>query len=275
MAVLLSLAAAASYGLSDFLAGVAGRREDSGSTALIAQPFGLVVAVLGLWLLPWSGPTASSLVWGTASGVGGGLGTLALYRGLAIGNMAVVAPLAGLLSALIPALLGIVLGDRPGAITLAGIAIALPAVVLISWHPGSDSSGVRGVPEGLIAGAGFALLLIGLDRAGTSSGTWPLVPGQAMSVLLVSVATVRGRGRRTRWMRIAAIAVLAGVTGGIAHILFLSATGRGELAVVAVTTSLFPAVTVVLARLLLAEPWTRLQCFGLAAAAVALTLISL
>ncbi|MGH7705754.1 MAG: EamA family transporter, partial [Candidatus Dormibacteria bacterium] len=113
MAVLLSLAAAVGYGASDYLAGVAGRRGSVTRVALLAQPFGLLAALIGLLIVPGSGPTASALGWGAISGLGSASGILVLYRGLAKGQMAVVAPIAGVLTALIPALVGLALGNRP------------------------------------------------------------------------------------------------------------------------------------------------------------------
>ncbi|MGH7641936.1 MAG: EamA family transporter [Candidatus Dormibacteria bacterium] len=275
MAVLLSLTAALGYGASDFLAGVAGRRGAAASVALLESPCGLLAALLGLWLIPWSSPSGASLAWGALSGVGSGLGILALYRGLAVGRMTVVAPVAGILTALIPALVGLALGNRPGWVALAGMAIALPAVALVSRHPSDGSQRHRGVPEAVIAGVCFALLFIALDRAGTRAGTWPLVPGQVVAMLLIGAAAIRGRAVRMEWRRLAPLAVGAGVLGGTGNILFLSATGQGELAVVAVISSLYPAVTVLLAWVGLRERIAPIQLVGLAVAVLAVVLISL
>jgi len=275
LGILLSLGAALGYGASDFLAGVAGRRGAVSSVALLAEPFGLASALVGLWLIPWTGPTGASLAWGAMSGVGGGLGILALYRGLAVGRMSVVAPVAGVLTALLPALAGFAFGNRPGLIALLGMVIALPAVALVSGQSQGTFSRKSGVPEAIIAGVCFAVLFIGLDRAGTRSGTWPLVSGQLVALVLIAAAAWRGRGVAIRWRRVGPLAAATGLLGGVGNILFLSATGKGELAVVAVTASLYPVVTVLLARLLLDERWTRLQVVGLVVAMVAVTLLSL
>ena len=129
-------------------------------------------------------------------------------------------------------------------------------------------------PTACWPGAGFALLFIALDRAGTHAGAWPLIPGQAVSLLLVvpfaRAAPKPGQG----WRPFAALAVGAGLLSGIANLLFLAATGHGPLAVVAVLTALCPGITVLLARAVLAERWTRLQAVGLLAAALAIALIS-
>lgn len=123
-------------------------------------------------------------------------------------------------------------------------------------------SGVGGVAFGVLAGAGFGLLFVALDRAGTRSGAWPLVAGQFVSVVLLAPLAVRGLRQPRRSPRIAAVLTVAtGVLSGLANLLFLAATGHGELAIVAVLSALYPAFTVLLARAFLTStgvghrPW--------------------
>src|SRR6266568_3907901 len=108
--ILLGLAAALSYGASDFMGGIGGRRASVGSVVLVQQPFSLLATIIVWAVYRPSGPTAAALGWGALSGLGNGLGTLALYRGLALGRMSVVAPLSGVLSTAIPSAVGIALG---------------------------------------------------------------------------------------------------------------------------------------------------------------------
>lgn len=123
---------------------------------------------------------------------------------------------------------------------------------------------------------GFALLFIALDRAGTRAGSWPVLPSQAVALLLIlAVAVMTGHRPRRSWRPAVAPAVFPGIAGAAATLLFLVATGTGQLAVVAVITAMYPAVTVILARMLLTERWTRPQIVGLLAAATAAALISL
>jgi drug/metabolite transporter (DMT)-like permease len=192
--------------------------------------------------------------------------------------MSVVAPLSAVLSAALPAVAGLLLGNHLAALAWAGIGIALPAVALVSLQPGEGHGSQRaGVVTGVIAGTGFALLFIALARAGTSAGAWPLVPGQVVAVLIVVAwaALARNRPNRRAWSQAWRIGVAAGVLGGIANLLYLAATGAGQLAVVAVVTALYPAVTVLLARLTLRERWSRLQIAGLVVSAVAVAAISI
>ena len=276
MGVVLALLAALGYGFSDFAAGLGSRRSNPAAVTAIVEPLGLATATLAVLVLPAHSPAPHVLWWGALSGVGSGVGTVALYRGLAVARMSVVAPLSAVLSAALPALAGFLLGEHLAPLTWTGIALAMPAVALVSVQP-ADHHGSRrsGIVLGLIAGAGFALLFIALARAGTSDGAWPLLPGQAVAVVLVLgwAAPRRNRPDRKDWSRAWRPALAAGVVGGAANLLYLAATGAGQLAIVAVVTALYPAATVLLARLALHERWTRLQIVGLIASAVAVAAI--
>jgi drug/metabolite transporter (DMT)-like permease len=191
--------------------------------------------------------------------------------------MAVVATVSAVLTAVIPVLVGIGLGNRLTVGVAVGIAIAVPAIALVSWHPSAhDERGARrGLLEGCLAGLGFALLFVALDRAGTRAGAWPLVPGQVVSVALVAPVAYRGLHAAAHPSRsVVALMLGAGVLSGTANLLFLAATGHGQLAVVAVLTALYPAVTVMLARVLLSERWGALQATGLLVAALAIVLVT-
>lgn len=280
MGVVLSLVAALCYGSSDFIAGIGGRRGDTGAVALIAQPIGLLAAVVALLAAPAHAPSTAALWWGALSGVGSGIGTLALYRGLAVARMSVVAPLSGVLTAALPVVVGFLLGDRLSALSWIGVILAVPATLLVSLHPGARTAthtGRRvGIGYGLLAGAGFAVLFIGLAQAGSASGSWPLIPGQLVSVAIIAAYVVAKRPypARSAWSRSARSGLAAGVLAGVANLSYLAATGSGQLAVIAVLTALYPAVTVLLARLIENERWERLQIAGMLGAVVAVVLIS-
>jgi drug/metabolite transporter (DMT)-like permease len=281
MGLLLALVSAVCYGTSDFVAGVGGRRGMPSAVTMIAQPFGLLAALAAVALLPSPAPTSLTLWWGALSGVGSGVGTIALYRGLARGQMSVVAPLSAVLAAALPALVGVLIGDRLSVVAWVGIAIALPSIVLVTVRTGAPlggagSGGGTGIGYGLVAGTGFAMLFIGLARAGTRAGAWPLVLGQLLAVAIVAgvffIPTLRPD--RADWSPSLWFGVSAGVLAGLANLAYLTATGHAQLTVVAVLTALYPAVTVVLARLVLHERWDRLQAAGLLAAAAAVAMIT-
>ena len=277
MAIIFALLSALSYGTSDFLAGLASRRFASELITFAAQALGVITAAVAIILFPGSGPTESALAWGAVSGIGSGLGVLALYHGLAVARMAVVATLSAVLTAVVPVIVGVALGNRLGVVAVAGILIAVPAIGLISWQPGEeDARAARDGPlYGVLAGLGFALLFIALDRAGTRAGAWPLLPGQLVSLVVIGPFAFRALSTVDRPSQITVLQTLGtGILSGTANLLFLAATARGQLAIVAVLTSLYPAFTVLLARVALSEHWTRRQAAGLLTALVAVILVS-
>jgi uncharacterized membrane protein len=278
-AILLALASAVGYGGSDYWAGLAARRTSVIRVTILAEAAGTAVLAL---VLPWAGlrqPSLVSLGWGAAGGAGGVLGALALYMGFRRAAFSVAAPLSAVGAAGFSVLAGLLLGEHPGGLALAGIALALPAIVSVSAsparaedRPAGAGRHAQGVIWGLAAGACFAVLFIALNRAGPGGGLWPVAAAQGAALVVVG-----GIGAVTRDLHLPApdgrrLAVLTGVAGGGGTILYFLATQAGLLAVTAVLTSLYPAVTIVLARLLLGERLTavRLAGLGLAAASVGL-----
>jgi len=281
-AILLALGAALGYGGSDFVAGWLSRKSDYARVGLLSQLTAATGCVVVAAMV--GGPTsAASLRWGALAGLGGGFGTLALYRGLGRGRMNVVAPLSGVLAAGLPALVGLALGERPSTAAMVGLLLALPAVWLTSSvdaAPGiPQAASVRSsIVDGVLAGVGFAVLFVGLQRGGRGAGLWPSAASQVVSafpMIALYLWRLRGPGEAapgTAWIRFGPI--LGGVFAAIAVTLYFLATQRGLLTVVAVLTSLYPAVTVALARWLLSERIGRRQGAGLALAGVSVALIS-
>ena len=290
MAVGLGLAAAVAYGVGDFLGGWLSRRVHYALVSVISYIVALALTVLALLLIGASAPEPAALLWGAASGVGGAVGTLALFRGLGHGRMGVVAPLSAVGAASLPVVIGVVLGDRPSPVAWSGVLLALPAIWLVSTpgHQETDAtpapnvgsaSGLRarGVADGLLAGVGFALLFVALGLAGDGSGLWPVLAGQASAVVVLSIVTA-GILRTIDWhlpAREVTGAAAVGTLGAAAVIFYFWSTHEGLLSIVAVLTSLYPAVTVVLAAALLHEAINRRQAVGLALAATAVLLIVL
>jgi uncharacterized membrane protein len=274
--ILLGLLSALSYGAGDFCNGIAGRRSQPATAAIVSQPFGIAAAVLGLLLLGDHRPAAGALLWGALAGVGSGIGSYSLLVGLARGRMSVVAPLSGVLAAGLPAVVGLATGDRVSAVTAAGLVLAVPAIVLVAAEPGGGGGSTGGaVVAGMVAGAGFGLLFVALDRAGTGAGAWPLVPDQVVATaILAGVALTRRRAVAASAGAALVPAVAGGVLAGLAALLYLAATGHGELSVIAVVSALYPAATVLLARVALRERWSRSQAAGLGLAVVAVVAIS-
>ncbi|MBA3799603.1 MAG: DMT family transporter [Geodermatophilaceae bacterium] len=304
--MLLALGAALAYGASDFIGGRASTRVHYSVVAAVGAGVALVIAVVAAPLVGGV-VTPGPLAWGVLAGLGSGLGTLFLYRGLARARVAVVAPTSGVLAAAMPAGLALLLGERPAPITVAGLVLALPAVWFISGGAGGGADDARpsGLLDGILAGLGFGLLFLALDQAGDSAGLWPLAAGQATAfVLLVPVArklsrpasqpavaagteasdhaadatnagidgAARSAARPRPWLP---MALATGVLGSVAILLFYASTTIGLLTVAAVLTSLYPAGTILLARIVLDERITRRQGIGLALAGCAVVLITL
>jgi drug/metabolite transporter (DMT)-like permease len=284
MAALLALGAAVAYGAGDFLGGVAARREPATAVVLWSH-------VVGLLLLGAAAPlvggevTSSALLIGAAAGLAGALGMAALYRALALGAMGVVAPVTGLLSAAVPVLAGVARGERPQPVALAGIALALLAIVLVSRETaGADADRrVDGRMDGrrldalglaVVAGAAFGLFFVIIHGAGDDAGIWPLVTARIASIGLFTTLALAGVSA-ARVPRAAIGAALGcGVLDASANVLFVLALGHGLLSIVSVLAALYPAGTVLLARYLLGERMSALQQTGLAVAGAAALLIA-
>lgn len=278
LAIVLALASAIGYGGSDFAAGLAARTASVIQVTLVASATAMVAVAAAVPFAPAHPPAPAALAWGAAAGLGGTLGAFALYLGFRHAAFSVAGPLSAVGTAGFSVLAGLLLGERPTALALAGIILALPAIVGVSASAAQEHARpFAGVAAGLVAGACFALLLVGLDRAGTvasGSGLWPVAAAQAAELVLavaVAAATrnIRWPGTRAGWL-----AVVTGATGAAGTVLFFLSTHEGFLAVTAVLTSLYPAVTIVLARVMLGERLTRLRLAGLGLAAACVALIA-
>lgn len=276
--ILLGLLAALAYGSSDFAAGIGGRGVGATRVALSVHLLALISAVAGLAIFPSHALNWSTTAWGILAGLSSVIGTLSLYRGLAIGQMSVVAPVSGVVAAGLPAIVGLLGGDHLSSTATVGLVLALPAIAMVSFqttdHAASDKRRTTGLLEGALGGAGFGCLFISIDHAGGDAGTWPLVIGFSVACLVLVLVVFRSRARPSRSPRLWAAVAAAGLLAGTANLLFLGASLSGELTIVSVLTALYPAVTIVLARLLLDERWNRIQIAGLGAAAIAVLLIS-
>ena len=276
--VVLSLAAALAYGLSDFLGGVISRRTSVWPVAMLACA-GAALGTLVLALTIHGEPTGSDFAWGLLAGVGSGTGTAFLYRGFAKGRMGVVAPVSAVGAALLPAAIAVITGERPSTLVWIGIVAALPGIWLVSREPATDpdaaSTGLaEGFLDGVLAGAGFGVLFAALGQVPEGAGYWPLMGAQVLSLVSVVLAAVllggdpRPRQAESWW------GLGAGLLATLAVLAFLLATHEGLLSVAAVLTSLYPAFTVLLATLLLGERLHRSQTVGLALCAVSVACVA-
>ncbi|WP_309649171.1 EamA family transporter [Nocardioides sp.] len=274
MAILFSLLAAAGYGLSDFVGGLVSQRVTPWAIALVSQLGGAALFLVGALLVDGT-VTADTWRWTVLAGLGNGLGTAFLYRGLSTGRMGVVAPVSGVGAALVPVGAGLLLGERPGAVVWLGIVAAIPAIWLVARVPtGADGPTRTGLGDAVLAGLGFGTLFAALAQVPESAGLLPLAVNQ-----LIGAAVVVGvaQGLREAWLPrrpVALVGLVCGILGAAGTGLFLLATRDGLLTVSAVITSLYPAFTVVLAAGLLHERVHRAQAAGLGLCAVAVVLVA-
>jgi drug/metabolite transporter (DMT)-like permease len=275
-AVLLALAASASWGVSDFLGGLTSRRLSLAAVMGITTPLGLVaigIAVAVRWQPP---PTISFLLWGALTGVLGAIGISSLYHGLTVGRMGVVAPISAT-APLIPVTVGLARGERPGGVQAAGIGFAIVGMVLTSRErdEGSRRSRVAsGAVWGLIAAVAFGGSLIGIDEAANADPYWATLVVRAASCVAVLGALLYTRSPirapRAVWPAMAAIAALD--VGGT--VFFSISTTKGLISVVSALICFVPVFVALLARVFLRERLERVQVAGAALAIAGVALIS-
>lgn len=279
----LALASAAVYGAADFLGGLASRRTSAIAIVVVSQCAGLIALLLMLPFLPAASPVASDWVWGAVAGVAGGTGVALLYRALAITSMAIAAPITAVCAVTVPVAVSIALGERPGTGPLAGIALALLSIVLVSQQSAAPGAGVAqgfsparrssGIATALASGVAIGLFFLAIARTRAEAGLWPLVAARGMSfVLFAALAAVTGRSLRMP-AGVTAVAVAGGVLDMLANVLYLVASRYGPLSIVVTLSSLYPASTVLLARTVLGERLSVLQVVGLVCALAAVLLI--
>ena len=289
MVMLLGLAAAVLYGTGDFLGGLATRKVPVLTVLLLAQSAGVIVALPAAAI--WPGPASlAGLAWGTAAGLIGGAGVIIFYRGLAAGPMSVVAPVSGLVSTILPVAVALAEGERPGTGVYAGALLCLAAVALISCA-GDDTparrlqaaprrrlpGAVRALGYGIASGTSFGLFFLLIRNAGQSGELWPVAAARIgeLAVVLVTAAvlrrSLRPRGAQGRLLLAAAAAGAIDVT---ANICYVAATRTGKFGLAVVLAALYPAATVLLARMVLGERLRWVQRAGLGLAAIGIILVT-
>jgi uncharacterized membrane protein len=281
MIELLALSSAILYGSADFFGGLTARRANTIATVFVSQSVGLVLLLLVLPFLPAALVSSRDWIWGFVAGLSGGIGVALLYRALAVGAMAVVAPTTAVIAAMIPVLFAVALGERLRLLTWGGVALALLAIGLVSrpasQDPKAGQSNSRGLPPGfglaLLSGVAVGIFFLSLARTTTAAGMWPLVAARiATLVLFGSLALFAGRT-----LLMSRTATATALTGGVldmaANALYMTAARIGPLSIVVTLASLYPASTVLLARVVLGERLSAIQIGGIICALAAVLII--
>jgi len=265
------LAAAVTFGTADFSGGLASKRAPVFGVLTVARTSGLAIMLALAWLTHEPLPTTHALLWACAAGFIGGLALPAFYRALAIGKMGIAAPVTALLSAALPVVVASVSEGLPHRLQICGLILALAAIWFISRPDGQMQP--QGLGLALLAGLGFGTFLVFMRQASTRAVYWPLAAVLATS-LVVAVIILVTQKSSVPGLRLAMVAVATGVLDTFGNLLFVLACRSGRLDVAAVLSSLYPAVTVLLARAVLKERITRVQAAGMIAALIAVPLIA-
>jgi drug/metabolite transporter (DMT)-like permease len=273
--VILATTTAALFGVSDFLGGFASRRDSALAVTARAYLLGVVVMAVATLGFPGARVVPADLAWGVVGGLCGGFGVMALYAALAAGRMSIVAPTTAALSGSLPALFDLARGSAVRPLALVGLGLALVAVVVVSATAGEEEE--RGLPRralllSIAAGILFAGSFLSFSFAGTESGFAPLLAARLVCGSLLTVLAF-ARLRRLRLEQGALASTLAaGTFDALATVAMISAIRVGPLAVASVLGSLYPVVTILLARFVLHERLRGLQRLGIALALAAVVL---
>jgi drug/metabolite transporter (DMT)-like permease len=275
-AVLLALSASLAWGFADFGAGAATRRLPVFVVAAISQTAGLAAVAAVVLATADRTPSARQLAWAAFAGLVGLLGLSFFYKALALGTMGIVGPITAT-AAIVPVAYGLGRGERPSTLQGIGVGLAVIGVIAASLEPAAEGSRRRigvGVGFALAAAFSFGWSLIGLSRAAPGGVAWATLTmrmAAAPVAVLLALVLQRGAAASTRgWLLLVGV----GVTDVGATLLYGEATRRGLLSVVAVLSSLYPIVIVVLARMLLSERIARGQLAGVGVALAGVALIS-
>lgn len=274
-----SLAAVLCWGTSDFTGGYASKRSDAFIITLLSHAGGFTLMLTLALLTHATYPSASSRNWALLAGALGGSALAIFYRALASGNMGITAPVAAVLGAAIPAAFAMITQGPPGALSVAGFLLAGVGIWLIS-RPDGSAGNYSGILMAALAGVGFAGFFICIDRAGDSSALWSAVHSRFASLVIVAAIVLFRRawlGRSPRRLQTsgATLALFAGCLDVTGTALFIRAEQTGRLDTAVVMSSLYPVITVLLARVILHEHFTRWKTAGIFAALLAVPLIAL
>ena len=271
--ILFGLISALAWGGGDFCGGQAARRTSVVWVLVIGELAGILLLSALALVVREPLPTLANMGYATVAGAFGTLGLAMLYRGLAVGRAAIVAPTSAVVAATIPVLVAALSVGLPGPLRVFGFALALVSIWLVS-QAGDAAAIQSGFGLALAAGIGFGGFFVLIAQAGADRTFWPLAVARAVALpFTLGILARRGQlwhgpGRNALW-----IALLSGALDVAGNLFFLLAKQYGRLDTAAVLSSLYPASTVILARLLLGEQMRRSQLFGLALALLAIVLI--
>lgn len=277
--IVYALAAAGSYGVSDFVGGLASRHVAALRVVIVSYPLALLV-LLGMALATGGTISTPAVVWGALCGISQGMAIWWFYAALGSGPISVISPLTAILAAGLPLAIGLARGERPGAVAGVGAALALVAVVLVSREAGDEdvrphrfTRTVAWLTAG--AGLGFGLNFVLLAQAPHDARLWPLVFGRTVATVIVVLAAMFTGNLRPPQGFPLTLALTAAAFDVTANVTQLLALQSSMLSLASVLMSLYPAFTVLLAIIVLRERVTAWQRLGMVLALAAVAMISL
>lgn len=272
--VVFGLSSALIWGAGDFCGGLASRRASVVGVLIVAELSGLVLLILFGAGFGEPLPASTNIFWGVLAGLSGTIGLGALYRGLATRRASIVAPVSAVVSSILPAVFAALTIGLPDALQLVGFALALAAIVLAS-QSANESGNKSALQYAFLAGFGFGAFFILIDQAGGEGSTfYPLAIARAVSIpALFLVLATRGGALPAR--SVIPLVVLSGVLDATGNVFFLLASTVGRIDVATILSSLYPASTVILSRVILKEQISRVQQIGVVLALAAIVLIAL
>ncbi|MCI0411403.1 DMT family transporter [bacterium] len=273
MAYLLGLMSAIVWGAGDFCGGLASRRAPLLTVLIVAEFTGFCLLVASAFLVNETFPASPAVAYSVAAGLSGTIGLGCLYRGLAIGRASIVAPVSAVIGAAIPALFTAHMQGLPGELKLAGFALALAAIVLAS-QSSHEAKTQNALPFGLLAGLGFGGFFVLMDQASGPHSTFlPLAIARSFPIpIMLVICLVRNRTMLPTLPAVPLV-VLTGILDAAGTVFFLLSSTFGRLDVATILSSLYPASTVILSRLILREQISLLQKLGVVLALTAIVLI--
>ncbi len=268
-----SLTAVGVWGASDFLGGVGARRANAFLFTAIVHLSGMVLIGAIAWATGAAFPGIIGVAWALLGGSFGGTALIFFYRALARGNMGLIAPVSAVLSAAIPTLVTAVAEGVPSARHVVGFVLAGVGVWLIS-RTERGAGRPEGIGVAVLAGIGFAGFYLCMRQAGNGSALWIATCSRLGSFAITGTIVLLGRHLRAVAAPVLGIAVIAGILDIVGSIVFIRAEQIGRLDNAVVLSSLYPAVTVLLARFFLHEHFSRGRTIGMVAALAAVPMIA-
>ena len=271
-AVVLGLVSGLSWGVADFLGGLASRRAAAFAVVALSQAAGLAVALIAVAVLRPDLPPPEKALLGATAGLAGVVGLMAFYRALSLGSMSVIAPISAL-GAIVPVVVDLAAGDAPAAVVLAGMLVALAGAALVARAPGPASR--AGIGLAVVAALGFGgFFSLLAEAADGESALWSLITARGASVPVAVVVSLGVGASLALRGRVLLMTAVAGVLDASANLMFAAGSQRGLTSVVAVLGSLYPVTTVALAAVILHERLGRLQTVGAGFALVGVAMIA-